>query len=60
MKKVKYYEKTDSIVTMEKLFPSGYYLVELSGKSRDKIKCDNYKIALDYFRSFCKIAKNGV
>ena len=56
--KSKYFNKNDSIVIMEKLVPSGYYLVQLSGNTRDKIRCDDYKMATGYYRAFCKIAKS--
>ena len=53
--------KSGSSVTMEKLFPSGMYLIELrtpKGELHDKIRVDDYRMALDYWRSFCAIAKN--
>lgn len=46
---------------MEKLFPSGMYLVQLyiGQDLRDKIRCDDYTRALEYYRAFSRIAKNG-
>lgn len=47
-------------VSIEKLFPSGMYLVELRnsvGDLHDKIRCDDYRLACDYFKSFKAIAK---
>ena len=40
----------------------GYYLVKLYssvGELKDKMLCDTYKGALDYFKSFSLIAKNS-
>lgn len=46
---------------LEKLFPSGMYLVEcyIGSELHDKIRCDDYHDALNYFESFSLIAKNG-
>jgi hypothetical protein len=51
----------NGLVTFEKLFPSGMYLVELSldNGTRDKMRCDSYKSACEYFKAFCAIAKNS-
>ena len=48
-------------VSMEQLFPSGMYLVQgyKGTELFDKVRCDDKKMAMDYFRSFCKIAKNA-
>lgn len=45
--------------TLEKLFPSGMYLVQCytGTELHDKIRCDDYRSALDYYRAFCAIAK---
>lgn len=47
---------------LEKLFPSGMYLVEcyIGSELHDKIRCDDYQDALNYFKSFSLLAKNGV
>lgn len=46
--------------TMEKLFPSGMYLVELWSETGrvDRVRVDDYRAALDYYRDFSKIARN--
>ena len=54
--------KSGAYTTMEKLFPSGMYLVKLyrsSGELADKVRCDDYRNACDYKRSFDKIARNS-
>jgi len=45
--------------SMERLFPSGLYLVRCykGTELHDKIRCDTYRAALDYYRAFCAIAK---
>ena len=47
--------------SMEKLFPSGMYIVQLyiGQDLRDKVRCDDYTMALEYYRAFSRIAKNG-
>ena len=47
--------------TFERLFPSGMYLVQLyiGAELRDKIRCDDYRMALDYLRAFNQTAKNA-
>jgi len=47
--------------TLEKLFPSGMYLVQcyVGSELRDKVRCDDYRTALDYYKSFSLIAKNA-
>lgn len=47
--------------TFERLFPSGFYLVQLyiGGELHDKIRCDDYRAALAYLRSFNQIAKKA-
>lgn len=53
-------------VSLEKNKEIGYklpYMVRLrdsAGELRDKIACDSYSGALSYYKSFCKIANNGV
>lgn len=47
--------------SMERLFPSGLYLVKVykGPELHDKVRCDTYAAALEYFRAFCRIAKNA-
>ena len=47
--------------TFERLFPSGFYLVQvyIGSELHDKVRCDDYRTALDYWKSFQLIAKNG-
>ena len=56
--KIKEYKK--GYATFEQLFPSGTYLVQLykGSEMADKIRCATYKGAMEYFKSFAKIAKN--
>jgi len=46
---------------MERLFPSGMYLLEvyIGSELRDKVRCDDYRMALDYWKCFQLIAKRG-
>ena len=49
-------------VSHEKLFPSGMHLIEVrnaSGALHDKVRCDDYSAARDYFRAFKAIARNA-
>ena len=57
MKIMKY---KNGYATFEQLFPSGMYLVQLykGSEMADKIRCDTYKGAMEYFKAFAKIAKN--
>lgn len=47
--------------SMEKLFPSGYYLVQCykGTELHDKVRCDDYRMALDYYKAFQAIAKQA-
>jgi hypothetical protein len=47
--------------TLEKLFPSGMYLVQcyIGTELHDKIRCDDYQIAMQYYKAFSNIAKNS-
>jgi hypothetical protein len=50
--------KSGSYATMEK--SGAWYLLlvrNASGNIVDKTKCDDYRMALDYYRAFCAIAK---
>jgi hypothetical protein len=52
--------KNGAFVTFERLTPSGMYAVLLrspSGDVSDKVRCDDYRDAMAYMRSFCAIAK---
>lgn len=45
----------------ERTTPSGMYIVQIrkpSGELMDKVRCDDYRNALAYLRSFNAIAKN--
>lgn len=53
--------KNGATVAMEKIFPSGEWLVQLrapSGELFDKIRCDEYRVALTFRKAFNAIAKN--
>jgi hypothetical protein len=53
--------KSGASVTFEKAFPSGMYVVMLRnprGEISDKIRCDDYRDACDYRKSFGAIARN--
>ena len=57
---MKIYEGKNGSVTLEKVFPSGLYVVVLrdtKGDVADKVRCDDYRMAKDYLRAFRKIAK---
>lgn len=57
--KIKTFE--NGYATFEKLFPSGMYLVEcyIGAELHDKVRCDDYREAMDYYKSFALIAKNA-
>ena len=59
MSKIKVF--SNGYATLERLFPSGMYLVQcyIGTELHDKVRCDTYKSALDYYRSFSLIAKNA-
>lgn len=60
-KKFKLFDN-DAYASIEKLFPSGMYLVECrgsNGEMLDKMRCDDYQNALAYYKAFCKLAKNS-
>ena len=56
--KIKEYK--NGYATFEQLFPSGMYLVQCYKGSElsDKIRCDTYRAAMEYFKAFAKIAKS--
>jgi len=47
--------------TFERLTPSGMYLVQcyVGSELHDKVRCDDYRDALAYFRAFKAIAKQA-
>jgi hypothetical protein len=57
MSKIKVF--SNGYATMERLYPSGLYLIQcyVGTELHDKIRCDDYKSALDYYRAFAAIAK---
>ena len=60
MTKIKEY-KNGAYTSMERLFPSGMYLIMLYsplGNLIDKIRTDTYSAAREYLSAFNKIAKN--
>lgn len=56
--KIKYYG--NGYATFERMSPSGMYLVQLykGSELEDKMRCDTYRAAMEYFQSFAKIAKS--
>jgi hypothetical protein len=54
-------EYKNGYVTFEKLFPSGMYLVQCYKGSElfDKIRCDSYKAAMEYYKAFSRVAKTS-
>ena len=47
-------------VTFEKTTPSGLYVVILktgSGEVMDKVRCDDYRLAVEYRKAFLKAAR---
>jgi len=60
---MKLYSYRNGDVLVEKLLPSGMYLVQLrhaNGVITDKIRCDNYRTAMEYKRAFAEIAKHRI
>jgi hypothetical protein len=59
MSKIKVFK--NGYATIEKLFPSGMYLVQcyVGTELHDKVRCDDYRMAMDYYKSFSMIAKNA-
>jgi len=54
--------KNGALAYMEKLFPSGLYLVYVrnsAGEIIDKTRVDDYRMAMDYYKAFCLVAKNN-
>jgi hypothetical protein len=47
--------------TFERLIPSGYYLIRvyIGSELYDKVRCDDYRMALDYWKSFKKLARGA-
>ena len=52
-------EYKNGYATLERLFPSGMYLVQcyVGTELHDKIRCDDYRSACEYYKAFSKIAK---
>jgi hypothetical protein len=51
--------KNDAFVTLDRV-NHGYYTVRLNdqlGELQDKITCDTYRAALEYFAAFNRVAK---
>lgn len=59
MSKIKVF--SNGYATFERLFPSGYYLIEcyVGSELHDKIRCDDYRTALEYYKAFSAIAKTA-
>ena len=59
MTKIKTYKNGHA--SFERLFPSGYYLVQCykGTELHDKVRCDDYRTALDYYRAFQAIARQA-
>lgn len=59
MSKIKVF--SNGYATFERLFPSGMYLVMcyVGDEVHDKIRCDDYRDACNYYKSFQAIAKNA-
>lgn len=57
MSKIKVF--SNGYATLERLFPSGMYLVQcyVGTELHDKIRCDDYQTAREYYKAFSKIAK---
>ena len=50
--------KNGALVTMERV--GGMYVVlcrDPAGRVHDKVRCDDYRMALEYRRVFCSVAK---
>lgn len=47
--------------SLERLSPSGMYLVQVykGSELHDKIRCDDYRSALQYLKAFAAIARNA-
>lgn len=59
MNRIKTYDNGHA--SIERLSPSGMWLVQVykGSELHDKIRCDDYRSALEYFRAFSAIAKNA-
>lgn len=56
-----YFSKSGAWVSFDYTIPSDYYIVTVfnpAGSVHDRIRCDDYRDALAYRRSFIAIAKN--
>lgn len=59
MNRIKAYDNGHA--SIERLSPSGMWLVQVykGSELHDKVRCDDYRSALEYFRAFSAIAKNA-
>jgi hypothetical protein len=59
MTKIKVF--SNGYATLDRLHPSGMYLVQcyVGSELRDKVRCDDYRIARDYYKMFQSIAKSA-
>ena len=58
---MKLFNHKNGTVSMERIFPSGMYLVlcRKGSEVHDKVRCDTLEEARHYWKSFCKIVKNA-
>ena len=52
----------NAYVLFERTIPNGYYdlrVYDRVGYLIDRVRCDDYKTALDYYKSFQAIARNA-
>ena len=59
MNRIKAYDNGHA--SIERLSPSGMWLVQVykGSELHDKVRCDDDRSALEYFRAFSAIAKNA-
>jgi hypothetical protein len=59
MSKIKVFN--NGYATLERLYPSGMYLVQcyVGTELYDKIRCDTYRSASEYYKAFQAIAKSA-
>lgn len=56
----KYYLAKNGFVTLERLAPSGYYLITCRiGDALEKALCDTYRDAIDTFNEFKRAARGN-
>jgi hypothetical protein len=52
--------KNEACVTMERIALTGRYVIlarDPIGNVLDKVRCANYRLAMEYWRALCKLAK---